>query len=171
MESSFWETCLPYLEIGDDEQLVCHQSDQQQSFPVFCHQPSTSVQNLHDLITFSPITFNNLVSFDDYDVGSVPSTVQKACTKQESGRDSVNQFGSRISRNRGTRKGRNSKTGTLDHVIAERNRRHELAEKFLALSATIPGLKKMRDEYGMTVDDLVKNLRRDLFKLREDAWA
>lgn len=44
--------------------------------------------------------------------------------------------------NQGTKKTRNS-SETLDHIMAERKRRQELTEKFIALSATIPGLKKV----------------------------
>ncbi|KAK7294043.1 hypothetical protein RJT34_16926 [Clitoria ternatea] len=40
------------------------------------------------------------------------------------------------------RKGRSS-TETLDHIMTERKRRRELTERFIALSATIPGLKKI----------------------------
>ncbi|OIW15811.1 hypothetical protein TanjilG_04346 [Lupinus angustifolius] len=42
----------------------------------------------------------------------------------------------------GARKSRNS-SETLDHIMAERKRRQELTERFIALSATIPGLKKI----------------------------
>lgn len=36
-----------------------------------------------------------------------------------------------------------SDSQTTDHVMAERKRRQDLTEKFIALSATIPGLKKV----------------------------
>ncbi|CAJ1955003.1 unnamed protein product [Sphenostylis stenocarpa] len=39
------------------------------------------------------------------------------------------------------KRGRNS-SQSLDHIMAERKRRQELTERFIALSATIPGLKK-----------------------------
>ncbi|KAK7336012.1 hypothetical protein VNO80_28207 [Phaseolus coccineus] len=38
--------------------------------------------------------------------------------------------------------GKRGRNGSLDHIMAERKRRQELAERFIALSATIPGLKK-----------------------------
>lgn len=44
--------------------------------------------------------------------------------------------------NQTTRKVRSS-AETLDHIVAERKRRRELTERFIALSATIPGLKKV----------------------------
>jgi len=41
--------------------------------------------------------------------------------------------------------GKKSRSGSqyLDHIMAERKRRLELSQKFIALSATIPGLKKV----------------------------
>ncbi|KAJ1396746.1 Myc-type, basic helix-loop-helix [Sesbania bispinosa] len=41
--------------------------------------------------------------------------------------------------------GKQSRSGsnTVDHVIAERKRRQDLAEKFIALSSIVPGLKKI----------------------------
>lgn len=44
--------------------------------------------------------------------------------------------------NQGTKKTR-SASETLDHIMSERNRRQELTKKFIALSAAIPGLKKV----------------------------
>ncbi|XP_054782034.1 transcription factor bHLH18-like [Prosopis cineraria] len=44
--------------------------------------------------------------------------------------------------NQRTRKTR-SLSESLDHIMSERKRRQELTEKFIALSATIPGLKKI----------------------------
>lgn len=44
--------------------------------------------------------------------------------------------------NQGGKKSR-SDSQYLDHIIAERKRRLELTQKFIALSATIPGLKKV----------------------------
>lgn len=44
--------------------------------------------------------------------------------------------------NNGAKKGRSS-SQTMDHIMAERKRRQELTERFIALSATIPGLSKV----------------------------
>ncbi|XP_061362081.1 transcription factor bHLH18-like [Gastrolobium bilobum] len=46
----------------------------------------------------------------------------------------------------GTKKFKSS-SETQDHIMAERKRRRELTEKFIALSATIPGLKKTDKAY------------------------
>ncbi|KAJ1396742.1 Myc-type, basic helix-loop-helix, partial [Sesbania bispinosa] len=45
---------------------------------------------------------------------------------------------------RGNQGGKKSRSDSqiMDHILAERKRRQELTEKFIALSATIPGLKK-----------------------------
>lgn len=45
--------------------------------------------------------------------------------------------------NQGSTKKSRSASETLDHIMSERNRRQELTRKFIALSATIPGLKKV----------------------------
>ncbi|KAK7261982.1 hypothetical protein RIF29_28309 [Crotalaria pallida] len=44
--------------------------------------------------------------------------------------------------NQGGKKNRND-SQTMEHIMAERRRRQELTEKFIALSATIPDLKKV----------------------------
>lgn len=46
---------------------------------------------------------------------------------------------------RGTKRARTS-SETQDHIISERKRRRDIAEKFIALSATIPGLKKVYEQ-------------------------
>ncbi|KAK4252952.1 hypothetical protein QN277_011075 [Acacia crassicarpa] len=142
MENIFWHAShLPYLGTDDDgEQLLWpHQ------------QSSTTSQNPDDNdLILSHIKSYNHVCFDNSDV---VERVPIISTEQKYGDDdddvSGNQlFGSRTKG--GTRKvqggrSRNPKYGTtsLDHVVAERKRRQELAEKFIALSATIPGLKKV----------------------------
>ena len=44
--------------------------------------------------------------------------------------------------NQGSKRTRTS-SQTIDHIMAERKRRQELTERFIALSATIPGLNKV----------------------------
>ncbi|KAK4789895.1 hypothetical protein SAY86_017199 [Trapa natans] len=57
-----------------------------------------------------------------------------------------------------------------DHVIAERKRREKLSQRFIALSAVIPGLKKM-DKASVLGDAVkyVKQLQERLKKLEEEA--
>ncbi|URE15963.1 hypothetical protein MUK42_11063 [Musa troglodytarum] len=52
-----------------------------------------------------------------------------------------------------------------EHIIAERNRRKKLNQKFIALSAIIPGLRKIEEEFSMTAKDLVRKLGSALTQL------
>ncbi|KAL5755196.1 hypothetical protein ACOSP7_023416 [Xanthoceras sorbifolium] len=45
-----------------------------------------------------------------------------------------------------------------DHIIAERNRRESLSQRFIALSALLPGLKKM--DKASVLEDAIKYLKR-----------
>ncbi|KAI9107485.1 hypothetical protein K1719_021522 [Acacia pycnantha] len=142
-------------------------------------QSSTTSQNPDDDdLILSHIKSYNHVCFDNSDV--VVERVPIINTEQKYGDDdddvSGNQlFGSRTKG--GTRKmqggrSRNPKYGTtsLDHVMAERKRRHELAEKFIALSATIPGLKK-KDKASVLDGAInhVKQLQERVKELEEKA--
>lgn len=49
--------------------------------------------------------------------------------------------------NQGTKRARTT-SQTIDHILAERKRRQELTERFIALSATIPGLSKVINYYS-----------------------
>lgn len=48
--------------------------------------------------------------------------------------------------NQGAKKIRTS-SQTIDHIMAERRRRQDLTERFIALSATIPGLSKVINSF------------------------
>ncbi|KAI9107394.1 hypothetical protein K1719_021431 [Acacia pycnantha] len=69
--------------------------------------------------------------------------------------------------NQGTKRTRNS-SETMDHIMAERKRRQELTEKFIALSATIPGLKKI-DKASILSEAIihVKQLQERVKELEE----
>ncbi|KAK7261979.1 hypothetical protein RIF29_28306 [Crotalaria pallida] len=75
---------------------------------------------------------------------------------------------SRGSCQQGTKKSR-SASETIDHIMSERNRRQELTKKFIALSATIPGLKKM-DKAHVLLEAInyVKQLQERVKELEED---
>ncbi|KAK4340098.1 hypothetical protein RND71_041560 [Anisodus tanguticus] len=49
-------------------------------------------------------------------------------------------------------------TQTQDHIIAERKRREKLSQRFIALSALIPGLKKM--DKASVLGDAIKYLKQ-----------
>ncbi|XP_028782687.1 transcription factor bHLH18-like [Neltuma alba] len=71
--------------------------------------------------------------------------------------------------NRGKKKAR-SGAGAMDHILAERRRRQELTEKFIALSATIPGLKKI-DKASILSEAIsyVKRLQERVKELEKEA--
>ncbi|OIW03873.1 hypothetical protein TanjilG_30149 [Lupinus angustifolius] len=66
-----------------------------------------------------------------------------------------------------SRKSRNS-LESLNHIMAERKRRQELTERFIALSATIPGLKKI-DKASILSEAItyVKQLKKRVKDLEE----
>ena len=57
-------------------------------------------------------------------------------------KDSTDQVAKKDSTDQVAKKARNS-SQTMDHIMTERKRRQELTERFIALSATIPGLSKV----------------------------
>ncbi|XP_015938057.2 transcription factor bHLH18-like [Arachis duranensis] len=61
-----------------------------------------------------------------------------------------------------------SSSETLDHIMTERKRRRELTERFIALSATIPGLKKI-DKSTILSEAIshVKQLKQRVKELEE----
>ncbi|KAJ1429165.1 Myc-type, basic helix-loop-helix [Sesbania bispinosa] len=63
-----------------------------------------------------------------------------------------------------TKKSRSS-TETLDHIMAERKRRRELTERFIALSATIPGLKKI--DKSTILGEAISHVKRLQERVRE----
>nr|KYP56768.1 Transcription factor bHLH25 [Cajanus cajan] len=70
--------------------------------------------------------------------------------------------------NQGTKKTR-SASESLDHLMSERNRRQELTRKFIALAATIPGLKKMDKAHVLReAINYVKQLQERVDELEED---
>ncbi|CAL0324174.1 unnamed protein product [Lupinus luteus] len=79
-----------------------------------------------------------VLSFDESNV--VAATKELGNGRKHEGNKSDQSKGD--NRTGSIRKSRNS-SETMDHIMAERKRRQELTERFIALSATIPGLKKI----------------------------
>ncbi|TKY64603.1 Transcription factor bHLH25 [Spatholobus suberectus] len=63
-----------------------------------------------------------------------------------------------------TKKGRSS-AQTLDHIMTERKRRRELTERFIALSAIIPGLKKI--DKATILSEAITHVKRLKERVRE----
>ncbi|KAL2967970.1 hypothetical protein AAZX31_15G004900 [Glycine max] len=62
-----------------------------------------------------------------------------------------------------------SASESLNHIMSERNRRQELTSKFIALAATIPGLKKMDKAHVLReAINYVKQLQERVEELEED---
>ncbi|KAL5710625.1 hypothetical protein ACHQM5_021165 [Ranunculus cassubicifolius] len=64
-----------------------------------------------------------------------------------------------------------SSTTAQDHIIAERKRREKLSQRFIALSALIPGLKKM--DKASVLGDSIKHIKelQERVKTLEDETA
>ncbi|WJX48744.1 hypothetical protein P8452_35268 [Trifolium repens] len=73
----------------------------------------------------------------------------------------------KINKNQGVKKARSS-SQCVDHIMAERKRRQELTERFIALSATIPGLSKTdKASILRAAIDYVKQLQERVHELEE----
>ncbi|KHN01297.1 Transcription factor bHLH25 [Glycine soja] len=66
--------------------------------------------------------------------------------------------------NQTTKRSRSS-AETLDHIMTERKRRRELTERFIALSATIPGLKKI--DKATILSEAITHVKRLKERVRE----
>ncbi|KAL9304546.1 hypothetical protein ACSQ67_021809 [Phaseolus vulgaris] len=71
--------------------------------------------------------------------------------------------------NQGSKRSRTS-SQTIDHIMAERRRRQELTERFIALSATIPGLSKTdKASVLRAAIDYVKQLKEKVQDLEKES--
>lgn len=87
----------------------------------------------------APMTY--ILSFDNSTI--IPATPEPTSRKRTRQPQNLNL--EPIKPNPNTQPGKRGRScsQTLDHIMAERKRRQELTQKFIALSATIPGLKKV----------------------------
>ncbi|CAK8574596.1 unnamed protein product [Lathyrus sativus] len=116
-----------------------------------------------------PKTF--ILSFDNSTV--IPAATPQPCVNSEAKRDSKNkrsrESNEKMKRNeeKVVKKSR-SRFQCADHIIAERKRRQELTERFIALSATIPGLSKTdKASILRAAIDYVKNLQERVHELEK----
>ena len=84
----------------------------------------------------SPKTY--ILSFDNATM--IPATPNSKNKRSHESSEKVEVKTNQQSR---VKKGRSS-SQCIDHIMAERKRRQELSEKFITLSATIPGLSKVK---------------------------
>jgi len=96
---------------------------------------SNSTKSLERSCVFSPATY--LLSFDN---SSIEPTIEPMSHKPKR-RSTIGKDEARVKES--TKKVRGSCETVQDHLMAERKRRRELTENIIALSAMIPGLKKV----------------------------
>lgn len=113
-----------------------------------------------------PKTF--ILSFDNSTI--IPATTPEPCLNLKAKRGSNNKRNRESSENSEMMKrneqkvAKKGKSGSqcIDHIIAERKRRQELTERFIALSATIPGLSKV----SKLLNTLPKYAKQNLVKAK-----
>ncbi|KEH28663.1 helix loop helix DNA-binding domain protein [Medicago truncatula] len=108
----------------------------------------------------SPKTY--ILSFDNSTM--IPATPNY---KNKRSHESNQKSEMKINQQNGVKRGRSS-SQCIDHIMAERKRRQELSEKFIALSATIPGLSKT-DKASILREaiDYVKQLKERVDELEK----
>lgn len=170
MEES-WEHWPLHSELGDVEVLLgqyCHQTsaDDEEEFlrDIILQQPVTysgsisssnemdgsdcSKKKLHPSSSPStPRTF--ILSFDKSTIIPATTTPESEEVSRPKSKSNNNKRSLEPKAKASNQTGKKSRSGSqyLDHIMAERKRRLELSQKFIALSATIPGLKKMDKNY------------------------
>ncbi|CAL5210559.1 unnamed protein product [Lathyrus oleraceus] len=118
-----------------------------------------------------PKTF--ILSFDNSTI--IPATTPEPClhlkakrgSKNKRNRESSNSEMMKRNEQKVAKKGRSS-SQCIDHIIAERKRRQELTERFIALSAIIPGLSKVdKASILRAAIDYVKQLQQRVDELEK----
>ncbi|KAJ6777356.1 SYMBIOTIC AMMONIUM TRANSPORTER [Salix koriyanagi] len=106
--------------------------------------------NMHDQYSFSHQNFNLKTSMDTTPATistflKIPLGTRNYVFKSSQGPKRINTNGTRLSQSQ-------------DHIIAERKRREKLSQRFIALSAVVPGLKKM--DKASVLGDAIKYLKQ-----------
>ncbi|KAK4269457.1 hypothetical protein QN277_022611 [Acacia crassicarpa] len=138
----------------------------------FCDKPPTSSSQSTYILSFDnsnmiPATTDDNAGYEKHEASN---------TRVSSLKRTPENNGSELKAHQKTRKSR-STSETLDHIMSERKRRQELSEKFIALSATIPGLKKIDKSsvlseainYMKRLKERVSELEEENKKTRDDS--
>lgn len=163
-----WENWPLHSEMVDVENMqgqYCHQTstDDEEEFlrDIILQQPvaysgsslssssemdgsDSSGKKLHPSSSpFTPRTF--ILSFDKSTIIPATTTPESEEVSRPKSISNNNKRSLEPKAKASNQTGKKSRSGSqcLDHIMAERKRRLELSQKFIALSATIPGLKKM----------------------------
>ncbi|XWS55243.1 hypothetical protein CRYUN_Cryun10bG0158500 [Craigia yunnanensis] len=131
-----------------------------------CKTDTTDISNLQ--AAFSPNTHSFASSNHINPMGNVKPKEGAACSQSMKCVPSdilfsQNPFGSQNYVLKGCHGAKRVSTGnkishTQDHIMAERKRREKLSQKFIALSAVVPGLKKM--DKASVLGDAIKYLKQ-----------
>ncbi|XP_022748877.1 transcription factor bHLH18-like [Durio zibethinus] len=103
-----------------------------------CKTDTADISNLQ--VDFVPDTLPFASSNDINPVGNVKPKEKAACSRNPIGSQNYVLKGCHGAKRVSTS---NRISQAQDHIMAERNRRERLSQKFIALSAIVPGLKKM----------------------------
>ncbi|KAI9073524.1 hypothetical protein K1719_044520 [Acacia pycnantha] len=111
----------------------------------------------NDVVVVPPRAY--ILSFDTHDMEPITSKQQESKKQCSSKR-----IRARHDAEPSKRKRIRSSEKVVDHIMAERKRRQQIAERFIALSAIIPDLKKVLDEaikYVKQLQERVIELERE----------
>ncbi|KAK4269459.1 hypothetical protein QN277_022613 [Acacia crassicarpa] len=137
----------------------------------FCDKPATSSSQATYILSFDsstiiPATTDDNASYEKHEPENTRASSLKRTPENN---------GSESKAHQKKRKIRNS-SETLEHIMSERKRRQQLSEKFIALSATIPGLKKIDKSsvlseainYMKKLKERVRELEEQNKKIRDE---
>ncbi|ESW07783.1 hypothetical protein PHAVU_010G158500 [Phaseolus vulgaris] len=135
-------------------------SESDHSFPASSFLPNAAAKRS------SPRTY--ILSFDNSTV--VPATPEPSVPSSPlPAKRALNAQNPKTRPNQGSKRTRTS-SQTIDHIMAERRRRQELSERFIALSATIPGLNKTdKASVLRAAIDYVKQLKEKVQELEKES--
>lgn len=151
--------CLP-LETHPDNHYVAQtrptkkiktlSDTKQTNDPLIASNPKPSSYSSPQLISFENFNATPVSSqqFYNHDYSDVKPKLEKRCNENK---DFASNYDNRTNQARNT-------TQAKEHVLAERKRREKLTRSFIALSAILPGLKKM--DKASVLGDAIKYMKQ-----------
>ncbi|KAK4269458.1 hypothetical protein QN277_022612 [Acacia crassicarpa] len=152
-------TTVSSLSLGDSQSKHDSPSSGHASF---CDKPETTSQPTY-ILSFGnsmviPATADDSGGYENHEAANTRASSLKRKPENNERESKAHQK---------TKKSRSS-SETLNHIMSERKRRQELSQKFIALSATIPGLKKIDKSTVLSeAIDYVKKLKERVRELEE----
>ncbi|KAI5392406.1 transcription factor bHLH18 [Lathyrus oleraceus] len=164
----------PQSDVNGGVEVVNNMIKSKSSDSIMCEQQQQHQQEQSKKVggrCCLPKTF--ILSFDNSTI--IPATTPEPClhlkakrgSKNKRNRESSNSEMMKRNEQKVAKKGRSS-SQCIDHIIAERKRRQELTERFIALSAIIPGLSKVdKASILRAAIDYVKQLQQRVDELEK----